>query len=124
MRTTSGQRRRRPPTRRLRKSSQDFSGQSRSVLLGIHESIAAFAATVSELVKSPRPRFDLAAMQTEAHALGERIRNARRNQLNRVGPDDPDSPIRVLAELDILNAFDRIRSCYVNIAETIAGRKL
>lgn len=111
-------------TRRLRKSSQDFSGQSRSVLLGIHESIAAFAATVSELVKSPRPRFDLAAMQTEAHALGERIRNARRNQLNRVGPDDPDSPIRVLAELDILNAFDRIRSCYVNIAETIAGRKL
>ena len=46
-----------------------------------------------------------------------------RNQLDRVGPDDPDSPVRVLAELDILNAYERIRSCYINMAETLAGRK-
>ena len=40
-----------------------------------------------------------------------------------MGPDDPDSPIRVLAELDILNAFERIRSCYINVAETLADGK-
>ena len=44
-------------------------------------------------------------------------------QLDRVGPDDPASPIRVLAELDILNAYERIRSYYLNIAETLAGGK-
>jgi Na+/phosphate symporter len=31
--------------------------------------------------------------------------------------------VRVLAELDILNAYERIRSCYINMAETLAGRK-
>lgn len=65
----------------------------------------------------------LAALQATSHAIGESIRAARRKQLDRVGPDDPDSPIRVLAELDILNAFERIRSCYINVAETLADGK-
>ena len=52
-----------------------------------------------------------------------RIHDARRHQLDRVGPDDPDSPVRVLVELDILNAYERIRSCYINMVETLAGRK-
>ena len=85
---------------------------------------SSFAETVSGLIKSPRPTFDLTALQVTSHDIGERIRSARRRQLDRVGPDDADSPIRVLAELDILNAYERIRSCYINIAETLAGRKL
>ena len=48
---------------------------------------------------------------------------SRLGQLDRVGPDDPDSPMRVLAELDILNAYDRMRGYYLNIAETLAGGK-
>ena len=40
-----------------------------------------------------------------------------------MGPDDPDSPIRVLAELDILNASKRIRPCYINVAETLSDGK-
>ena len=74
-------------------------------------------------IKSPRPRFDLAALQANSHDIGARIHDARRNQLDRVGPDDPDSLVRVLAELDILNAYERIRACYINVAETLAGRK-
>ena len=66
---------------------------------------------------------DLELVEATAHDLAEFIRNRRRGQLDRVGPDDPDSPIRVLAELDILNAYDRIRSYYLNIAETLAGGK-
>ena len=110
-------------TRRLRKGGQDFSAQSRQALLDVHATVAAFAETVSALVKSPRPAFDLAALQATSHDIGERIRSTRRRQLDRVGPDDADSPIRVLAELDILNAYERVRSCYINIAETLADRK-
>ena len=110
-------------TRRLRKGGQNFSEQSCQTLLGIHEIVFSLAETVSGLIKSPRPRFDLAALQANSHDIGRRIHDARRNQLDRVGPDDPDSPVRVLAELDILNAYERIRSCYINMAETLAGRK-
>ena len=92
-------------------------------MLGIHEIVFSLAETVSGLIKSPCPRFDLAALQAHSHDIGGRIHDARRNQLDRVGPDDPDSPVRVLAELDILNAYERIRSCYINMAETLAGRK-
>ncbi len=109
--------------RRLRKGGQDFSAQSRQALLDVCAIISAFAETVSGFIKSPRPAFDLAAIQATSHDIGERIRSARRKQLDRVGPDDADSPIRVLAELDILNAYERIRSCYINIAETLAGGK-
>ena len=110
-------------TRRLRKGGQNFSEQSCQTLLGIHEIVFSLAETVSGLIKSPRPRFDIAALQANSHDIGRRIHDARRNQLDRVGPDDPDSPVRVLAELDILNAYERIRSCYINMAETLAGRK-
>ena len=44
-------------------------------------------------------------------------------QLGRVSVDDPESPLRVLGELDILNAYERIRSYYMNIVETLAGGK-
>ena len=110
-------------TRRLRKGGQNFSEQSCQTLLGIHEIVFSLAETVSGYIKSPRPIFDLAALQANSHDIGRRIHDARRNQLDRVGPDDPDSPVRVLTELDILNAYERIRSCYINMAETLAGRK-
>ncbi len=110
-------------TRRLRKGGQNFSAQSCQALLGVHEIVFRLAEKVSGYIKSPRPRFDLAALQAHSHDIGGRIHDARRNQLDRVGPDDPDSPVRVLAELDILNAYERIRSCYINMAETLAGRK-
>ena len=110
-------------TRRLRKGGQNFSAQSCQALIGVHETVFGLAETVSGHIKSPRPRFDLAALQANSHDIGGHIHDARRNQLDRVGPDDPDSPVRVLAELDILNAYERIRSCYINIAETLAGGK-
>ena len=46
-------------------------------------------------------------------------------------PQDParadrsgsSGPIRVLGELDIINAYERIRAYYLNCAETLAGGK-
>jgi hypothetical protein len=51
------------------------------------------------------------------------IRECRRIQLGRVGPEDPGSSIRVLGELDVINAYERIRAYYLNCAETLAGGK-
>ena len=110
-------------TRRIRKDGQMFSAHSQGILMDVHGMVAAFAADVSARLKSPRPLFDLAPVRSRAHEIGEAIRRWRRGQLDRVGPDDPASPIRVLAELDILNAYERIRSYYLNIAETLAGGK-
>ena len=110
-------------TRRLRTGGQNFSGQSLGVLLGVHDGIASFATKVSSYLKSPRPRFDLLAVQAESAKLRDLVRDSRRRQLDRVGPGDPNSPVRVLVELDILNAYERIRGYYLNIAETLAGGK-
>ena len=82
-----------------------------------------FAAQVSSYLKSPRPTFDLEAVQALSKKLHELVRASRQGQLNRVGPNDPSSPIRVLVELDILNAYERIRAYYLNVAETLAGGK-
>ncbi len=109
--------------RRLRKHNQFFSKQSLDVLLSVHDRIRVFAETVSGYLKSPRPVFDLSAVADESRALHELIRNSRQGLLNRVGCDDQESPARVLVELDILNAYERVRAYYLNIAETLNGGK-
>lgn len=76
-----------------------------------------------QFVKSPRPAFDLDAVQAQSKKLHDLVRISRQGQLNRIGPNDPNSPIRVLVELDILNAYERIRAYYLNVAETLAGGK-
>ena len=111
-------------TRRLRTNGQEFSDVSRAVLLKVHDRVMAFAEEVSPWVKSPRPIIELDRVQTESRDIHDFVRECRRGQLGRVGPDDPNSPMRVLVELDIINAYERVRAYYLNIAETLAGGKL
>ena len=110
-------------TRRLRKNGQEFSDVSRAVLLKVHDRVMAFAEEVSPWVKSPRPIIELDRVQAESRDIHDFVRECRRTQLGRVGPDDPNSPMRVLVELDIINAYERVRAYYLNIAETLAGGK-
>ncbi len=110
-------------THRLRKNGQEFSDVSRSVLLQVHDRVMAFASKVSPWVKSPRPPIDIEQTQSESREIHDFVRECRRVQLGRVGPDDPNSPMRVLVELDIINAYERVRAYYLNIAETLAGGK-
>ena len=110
-------------THRLRKGGQAFSEPSLRVLLDVHERTMAFAVLVSSFVKFPRPAFDLDAVQAQSKTLHELVRSSRQGQLNRIGPNDPNSPERVLVELDILNAYERVRAYYLNVAETLAGGK-
>ena len=111
-------------TRRLRTNGQEFSDVSRAVLLKVHDRVMAFAEEVSTWVLSPRPVIELDRVQAESRDIHDFVRECRRTQLGRVGPDDPKSPMRVLVELDIITAYERVRAYYLNIAETLAGGKL
>lgn len=109
--------------KRLRNDGQKISDVSAFLLLNIHERVAEFAAEVSGWIRSPRPYIDVKAVQSESKGIHEFIRTSRKTQIARVGQDDPGSAIRVLAELDIITAYDRTRSYYLNIAEAMSGGK-
>ena len=109
--------------RRLRKQGQRISDVSAALLLDVHDKVAGFAAEVTPLIRSPRGVIPLEALQAESKKLHEYVRECRRVQLGRIGPEDPGSSIRVLGELDIINAYERIRAYYLNCAETLAGGK-
>ena len=109
--------------KRLRKQKQSISEESSELLLKVHDRVFAFACMITPWIRSPRPHIDIEAVQADSKAIHEFIRECRRMQLGRVGPEDPGSSIRVLGELDIINAYERIRAYYLNIAETLAGGK-
>ena len=109
--------------KRLRGQGQEISDKSRNVLLNIHDRVTAFAVEVTPLIRSPRGVIPLEKLQAESKALHEHVRECRKIQLGRIGPEDPGSSVRVLGELDIINAYERIRAYYLNCAETLAGGK-
>jgi len=109
--------------KRLRKQNQTMSEQSVALLLDVHDKVASLAADITPLIRSPRVAFDLGAFQRRSSEIHEYIRECRRLQLGRVGPEDPGSSIRVLGELDVINAYERIRAYYLNCAEVLAGGK-
>ena len=109
--------------KRLRRQKQKMSEKSVALLLDVHDRIAAFASDVTPLIRSPRIPVPLEALQARSKELHEFVRECRRIQLGRIGPEDPGSSIRVLGELDIINAYERIRAYYLNCAETLAGGK-
>ena len=109
--------------KRLRKQGQKMSEQSVALLLDVHDKVASFAADITPLIRSPRAPFDLEPLHKRSSEMHAYIRECRRIQLGRVGPEDPGSSIRVLGELDVINAYERIRAYYLNCAETLAGGK-
>ena len=109
--------------KRFRRQKQQISEKSLKVILNVHDRVSAYAAEVTPLIRSPRGVIPLEKLQAESKALHEHVRECRRIQLGRIGPEDPGSSIRVLGELDIINAYERIRAYYLNCAETLAGGK-
>ena len=108
---------------RLRREGQKMSAASVALLLRLHDRTVSFVSGVSALVRSPRPPVDVEAFRAESKGLHSFVRDCLRAQVGRIGPDDSGSPLRVLGELDIVNAYDRARSCYLNVAETLADVK-
>jgi len=106
--------------KRLRRESQDFSDVSRARLAELHSRVLAFGERVSGYVVPMHPALPISDIQAESKSLHEFARACRQSQLGRIGPEDPASPARVLVELDIINALERTRAYYLNIAETQA----
>ena len=109
--------------KRFRRQKQQISEKSLKVILNVHDRVSAYAAEVTPLIRSPRGVIPLEKLQAESKALHEHVRECRKIQLGRIGPEDPGSSVRVLGELDIINAYERIRAYYLNCAETLAGGK-
>ncbi len=108
---------------RFAKRGYTMSAGSRALLATSHGRVAAFASSVLSLVRSPRPVVDIDAIESRRHELHEMLRDARRTLLGRIGPDDPGSTMRVLDELDVVGAMERVTGCCQNIAEAVFGGK-
>ena len=108
---------------RLHDDGQKISDISSMAIMSVHDRTAAFAVKVTNAFLGSAVEYSVDEALAESRDLHQFIRSIRQGQLGRIGPDDPTSPMRVLVELDILNAFERIRSYYLNIAETIYGGK-
>lgn len=108
---------------RMKADGQRISDASSAAILSVHDRVADFATKVTDSFFARTAPLSVEAAQSISRDLHQFIRSIRQGQLGRVGPDDPTSPMRVLVELDILNAFERIRSYYLNIAESLVGGK-
>lgn len=94
-------------------------GADRAALLDIHDR----AATMAAFTRTDLRRFTrLPAWRERSAELKRRILAARQTQLLRVG-DGGANAVAMLATLDILNAYDRIRAYAMNVAEVCAGGK-
>lgn len=110
-------------TRRLRQGKLHLSPESQEELLAMHDRVQAFAEAVSHIIVSPRPPIDLSARQADSQNVHRQIRLCRQRRLESLAAGDAAAPARVLVELDVLNAYARIGSYYMNIVETLAGGK-
>ena len=108
--------------KRFRASGGEYENEAKEVVLDIHSRLTAFAESINVSLKASGTEMGVKPV-ANADELSEdirtRVRDARQAALLTVG----DAPMRTLAQLDILNACDRIRSCYLNIAQTVAGGK-
>jgi phosphate:Na+ symporter len=107
--------------RRFRDGGGELTGDSLALALDLFDRIAGFAGAVTETLvacggEMGKPVADAERLSDDIRL---RVREARQASLLTVGP----APMRTLALLDILNALDRMRSCYLNVAQTLAGGK-
>lgn len=108
--------------KRFRDGGGDLSGDSLAAVFDIHDRIASFAEEVNASLEHCESAMGVKPVENAeelSDAVRDRVREARQAALLTVG----SAPMRTLALLDILNAFDRIRSCYLNVAQTLAGGK-
>ena len=111
--------------RRMHTAGQKMSAVSVAAILGVHDRAAAFGEAVTTALKAEGAKIltaDLQPILKESSELRAFIRETRRHQLSRLGGDEA-APMRVLIELDILSAYDRMRSYYENIADMLLGGK-
>ncbi len=104
---------------RIYAEGEELEGETLATVLEVHDAAVEMATFGREELQG---RVDLKSRREQSARLKEMVRNARQKQLLRIGAAKTSSAA-VLATLDILNAYDRIRSYSMNIAEICAGGK-
>lgn len=105
---------------RIRAEGDELGGSDLAMILDVHD----HAERMVRFTRADMQSFTAIEEWTALSAdLKKRITDARQIQLLRVGSAGSGAA-SVLAALDILNAYDRIRSYSINIAETCAGGKI
>lgn len=110
---------------RIRNDERELDAEALATVLDIHDRISAFGNAVDVALRYCQKEIGchpVANASELSEDIRRRVRAARQTALLTIGKD-ADAPMRVLAELDILNAYGRMRSYYLNIAETLAGAK-
>jgi phosphate:Na+ symporter len=110
--------------RRMRTNNLPLSDQGRSELLQIHDLVAQFAAYISTAVKADVPNQPnmLTHMKADAENIKIMINDIRNIHISRLESSAANA-LKIVVCMDILNAYNRIKEDYVNIAETLVGGK-
>lgn len=113
--------------RRMHDNGLEMSEYSKAAILSVHDRVVTFAGEVSTALQAEGSNIltaDFSLITSESSSIRQFIREIRQKQLSRLDGGDEGAPMRVLIELDILSAYEHIRACYENIAETLAGGKI
>lgn len=104
---------------RIHAEGEELAGADLALVLDIHDR----ADEMARFSRNDLDAFNSLREWTQRSAeLKQKVLSARQIQLMRIGTSG-SSTAAVLAALDILNAYDRIRAYCMNIAETCAGGK-
>lgn len=99
---------------RYRDEAPTLDGSELALILDIHDRADAMVSFSRDELENFTRMDELRKMSKE---LKERILSARQVQMLRIGTDSKASTAAVLAILDILNAYERLRGYSTNIAE-------
>lgn len=107
--------------KKLEQNQMKLDGPAKDKLITLHDRVADYIIKVNELMKSESSEH-LAWANTEGAAIGELMKESRREHLERLQNEEV-SPLFSLAYTDMLNFYRRMKDHALNIAEVVAGEK-
>jgi len=107
--------------KKLDQNQMKIEGPARTKLLALHNRVATYIVKINESMRDENPDH-LAWATTEGAAIGELMKESRRQHLERLQKEEV-SPLFSLTYTDMLNFYRRMKDHALNIAEVVAGDK-
>jgi phosphate:Na+ symporter len=107
--------------KKMEQNNLPLDGPAKDKLLTLHDRVTDYIARVNKGMKAENPD-DLTWATTEGAAIGELMKEFRREHLERLQKEEV-SPFFSLAFTDMLNFYRRMKDHALNIAEVVAGEK-
>jgi len=108
----------------LRNDKQVLTDEGRMELLDVHDHITEFCKCIDEAVKCDldQAASRLIHMKTDSHKISVLIKHARDNQMVRL-ENQSSNATKIVACMDMLSAYMRIKEYLQNIGEALTGMK-